>query len=801
MVSFTSLSPDKSVYQSLLSFPSVNVLIDLGWDKLLQQETLASLENIIQSSTTTIDLILLTHPTISHLGAYAYLCYKFPDFAQVPVYATLPVINMGRMITMEAYRSIGLLGPVKGSEISTNEIENYFDKISPLKYSQAISFSGLMITGFNAGHSLGGTIWKLQREQETVIYSVDFNHSKDTFLNGSSILQPNGTIYSSFLKPSTLIINTKTGTNTNTKNKTDLLIASIKDTLNSQGIVILPTSIGCRMLELCHILDNLWHDKVFGDDAVLLCLSHVGNRTLNYASSMFEWMSANIIKEWETMGKSPFSKHIKVVNSVDALKPYKDKPRVILVADELMEHGLSRILFEQMCRNENAKIILTEMPVKGSLAYRLYKLWQEKKGADRFTLKFTLEVPLKGSELTQYEQAIDEQVGQRNNTLKNELLNLENDSDSESDDDEDLISGTKHANMEDTYTTNFDIYLQNGTTKLKMFPYQKKRVRLDDYGEVIKHENYIRPEEQEIIVKTAMLENSENGNKKQKLGEKKLWQLPAGSTTNPNSITNNIEIDDTSKLNVLDKNNTPFKHIFELRDLNVICQINFFDFEGLIDQRSRSMIIPQLKPKKLIILDNGIEELSEKRLKDQFSVATDKIDDIFVAKWQEPIVTNTEATSFDVEISDKLHKLLKWQNISGGFSISHIVGTLKKKSIGNEDKYKITQENNTDANDPAEAEKKIRERNNEEFVLEPINANLSNIRTQPLVVGDIRLSELKRKLISMGYKAEYKGEGILVCDNTIIIRKLNEGNIIVDGGLDDKFYEVREIVRGLIAFV
>lgn len=38
---------------------------------------------------------------------------------------------------------------------------------------------GMTITPYAAGHLLGGTIWKITKDTEDIIYAVDFNHRKE----------------------------------------------------------------------------------------------------------------------------------------------------------------------------------------------------------------------------------------------------------------------------------------------------------------------------------------------------------------------------------------------------------------------------------------------------------------------------------------------------------------------------------------------------------------------------------------------------------------------------------------------
>lgn len=37
------------------------------------------------------------------------------------------------------------------------------------------------ITPYAAGHIIGGTIWKIKKETEEILYAVDYNHKKERY--------------------------------------------------------------------------------------------------------------------------------------------------------------------------------------------------------------------------------------------------------------------------------------------------------------------------------------------------------------------------------------------------------------------------------------------------------------------------------------------------------------------------------------------------------------------------------------------------------------------------------------------
>ena len=219
MLTFTPLLGARATSpasQSLLELDGgVKILVDVGWDSSFDASKLQELEKHVS----TLSIVLLTHATIEHIGAYAHCCKHVPGFSRVPAYATTPVVNLGRTLMMDMYGSSTLAAslvptesiissPVPSSapvEIpnlllqppSADEIASYFSLINPLKYSQphqpipspfSPSLSGLTITAYSAGHTLGGTIWHIQHGLESIVYASDWNFGRETFLPGSAWL-------------------------------------------------------------------------------------------------------------------------------------------------------------------------------------------------------------------------------------------------------------------------------------------------------------------------------------------------------------------------------------------------------------------------------------------------------------------------------------------------------------------------------------------------------------------------------------------------------------------------------------
>ncbi|KAK9476182.1 beta-lactamase-like protein [Lipomyces japonicus] len=776
---------DKSLAcQSLLTFDSnVRVLIDVGWDDKFSPELLNELERL----TPTIDLILLTHATVSHLGAFAYAYKHFPGFDSIPVYATLPVINMGRMVTIDAYATAWFTSrPSEPFQIS--EVDSIFDKIHTLKYSQQFSLnaklSSLRISAYNAGHSLGGTIWRLQYGQEDVLHAVDWNHAVERHLNSSLLL----TSPESFNRPTALINGARAGSSLRKKEET--LANAVARGLAKGGSVLLPTSTTARALELCHFLDAYWTEHKL-TEIPLFFVSRTGSRTMSYARSMLEWMSSSIVREWEEKGsETPFVfKYLKVVSSEEEVISVRGR-KVIIASGQGLEWGPARNVFAEECSAEGNTVVFTQEVDHESLGGQILNAWKLATDAisddvkfGRISMQKQLElrrsVPLEGEELQKFLDAERERQAfaerQTAIDIKNRtLLDQEDLSESESSDSEDdevTVDGVEEkldvgvlilTQTEDV----FDYDVRGAKTlKNKMFPFVPRRIRKDAYGEIIRTEDYLRAEERDEGKLSGKDENDVAWN--EEIGKKRKW----------------ADDQDEEKVVVI-----PSKTVVEKRLVTVRCEITFIDFEGLADARSIQMIIPQLQPRKVILI-SGTTQQSESL---SAGLRNAGIEEVYVPEADTSINASMDTSAFEVTISSELAKLIKWQDTAGGeYSVAQIKGKLLRVE-------QLAKDNSTAAADNADDQTDTNELELLPITTKQEHATAAGL-TKPVMVGDVRLAELKRRLISNGHRAEFRGEGMLLCDKQVVVRKLDNNEILVEGGVGKEFYEVRKIVASFLA--
>lgn len=85
---------------------------------------------------------------------------------------------------------------------------------------------------------------------------------------------------------------------------------------------------------------------------------------------------------------------------------------------------------------------------------------------------------------------------------------------------------------------------------------------------------------------------------------------------------------------------------------------------------------------------------------------------------------------------------------------------------------------------------------------------------QSTMIGDLKLTALKTRLMNIGIPAEFAGGGVLVCgaaasrdsnsDNntdTVAVQKIGRGKVIIEGTLSKVYYAVRKEVYDLHALI
>lgn len=559
----------------------------------------------------TLSFILLTHATVAHIGAYAHCCKHIPKFKNIPVYATTPVTQLGRTLLQDMYASTPLARSVVPADALTQsayslgsnpnilmqaptpeEIKTYFDLINDLKYSEARQpdtaentppLSQFTITAYSAGHTLGGTIWHLQHDMESVVYSVDWNQASERVLSGAGWFGEIGGEVTKELRQPTAMICSSKGTGPRITVGLDqrdaALISMIKTTVTNGGSVLIPSDSSARILELAHLLEKTWTQETnspLRNAKVYIASSTIG-ATIKYTRSLLEWKLEKGIAE-----DSFDFKHVTLLERKSRVTRVlgQSEPRVILASDTSLEWGFSKDAVKSLASDPRNLIILTERAAdlggkhKGLGRY-LWELWNGNDSTSRAAQDWTSIAPislegqqaslrsahaaaLEGSELQLYQQYLATQR-QLQTTMQSDSSTLlepsgaagdtwsaSTSTTSEDSDDEHqgrllntatiLRHTRKKLGLSDEELgvkilvqrrNVYDWDVRGKRGEERMFPFLAKQRRADDFGEAIRLEDFPREEEPEV----PGIDLRDGAKRENEVGQKRKWEDVAAQTT------------------------------------------------------------------------------------------------------------------------------------------------------------------------------------------------------------------------------------------------------------------------------
>ncbi|KAH4120987.1 cleavage and polyadenylation specificity factor subunit 2 [Parastagonospora nodorum] len=925
MFNFTPLlgaQSSSAASQSLLEFDGgIKILIDVGWDESFDVAKLKEIERHVS----TLSFVLLTHATTAHLGAYVHCCKNFPLFSRVPVYATVPVISLGRTLLQDLYASTPLASSILPTDALTEsaysfpsalkggknpnillqaptqeEIANYFGAITPLRYSQPhqpipSSFSpplnGLTITAYSAGHTLGGSIWHIQHGMESVVYAVDWNQAREHVLSGAAWLGT-GTGGSEVLeqlrRPTAMICSSKNSGLVKVakapSKRDEELLSMIRDTVAKGGSVLIPCDSSARILEIAYLLEKSWHSETARSEnnsplknAKAYLASRTGGATMRYVRSMLEWMGEGIVKEFEAASgaaegqgqrnargapgrddgrgiRTPFDfQHITLLEKKARVTRMLNatEPRVILASDTSLEWGFSKDAIRSLASDEKNLVILTERvgelgTQEKGLGRYLWDLWNERSvnsgddsldstmvdvSGQQASISTVRTVALEGDEVPLYQQFLARQrqlhntmTGDGGTTLETSADVVDDRSSTTSESSEESADGhggkilnttaaLQHARNKLGLTDAelgvnilirrknvYDYEVRGKKGKEKLFPHQQKRRKQDDFGDLIRPEEFARADEEDNVGGDTL--RGESTKKENTVGQKRRWDdlvnVIDSSKTKEKQRRRKLDGDDQGDTEMAesdsepeddpDKVDGPTKVIIDSEIIELRCQISFVDFSGLHDRRTIQNIIPLVKPRKLILI--GGEEAETMELAEicrtalNVGLEASAAIDVFTPTIGIVVDASVDTNAWTVKLSRTMVRNLHWQNVRG-MGVVAITGRLAAATLDappKEEEGSAKKKARLDA--PAVPVSSLLESSSTP-ILDVVPANMATaVRSvaQPFHVGDLRLADLRKLMKSNGMEAEFRGEGVLVINGTVAVRKTATGQIEVDGG-------------------
>ncbi|KAL6503876.1 hypothetical protein OROGR_025799 [Orobanche gracilis] len=625
----------------LVSIDGFNFLIDCGWNDHFDASLLEPLSRVAS----TVDAVLLSHPDILHLGALPYAMKQLGLSA--PVFATEPVYRLGLLTMYDHYLS---RKQVSEFDLFTlDDIDSAFQSITRLTYSQNYYISGkgegIVIAPHAAGHLLGGTVWKVTKDGEDVIYAVDFNHRKERHLNG--------TVLESFVRPAVLITdayNALLSTQPPRRQKDQQFLDAILKTLGADGKILVPVDTAGRVLELLLILEQYWEQQQY--TYPIFFLTYVSSSTIDYAKSFLEWMSDSIAKSFEHTRDNAFLlRHVKLLINKSELEKVPDGPKIVLASMGSLEVGFSHDIFVEWAAEPKNLVLFTERGQFTTLA----RMLQSDPPPKAVKVTMSKRIPLVGEELAAYEE--EQNRKRKEEALKATLIKEE---EAKASLGADLVAADpmiidanikqlssnaaslQHGAFRDVL---IDGFVPSSSTAGPMFPFYDNTSEWDDFGEVINPDDYII-KDQDMDHTSMLVDGDING-----------------------------KLDEAAASLILDT--TPSKVVSSEQTVHVKCSLVYMDFEGRSDGSSIKKILGHVAPLKLVLVHGSAEATEHLKQHCLKNVCPH----VYAPQVEESIDVTSDLCAYKVQLSEKLMSNILFKKL-GDYEIAWVDAEVGKTESG-----------------------------------------------------------------------------------------------------------------------
>lgn len=165
---------------------------------------------------------------------------------------------------------------------------------------------------------------------------------------------------------------------------------------------------------------------------------------------------------------------------------------------------------------------------------------------------------------------------------------------------------------------------------------------------------------------------------------------------------------------------------------------------------------------------------------------------IFTPTNREVIDASVDTSAWTVKLSNNLVRRLKWQHVralgvvtlTGQLKASEPIPTEQDSTDSPNKKQKLVEDTTADQPTPQTTESQgAGEKTEVRPILDVLPVSMASgtrSMTRPLHVGDLRLADLRKIMQGAGHTAEFRGEGTLLIDRMVAVRKSGTGKIEIE---------------------
>jgi cleavage and polyadenylation specificity factor subunit 2 len=607
----------------------MNVLVDCGFEDTVDD----AWQQKLKRHSSRILAVLLTHPSIDHIGALPLLVGKYGCSA--PIYASQPVKDFARWILYDFLES--KLRVEDFTLFNRDDIDHAVSRIRPLSWSQDTlvleSELPLQIKAVRAGCVIGASSWRLNLNGADVVYLGRFNHASDNLVDAvdvAPLLRPDVVISDAGIKQSGFKKHVVRGT------AVFDLKEEIEACLHRKGDVVIVIESGGRGIDAMHYISSI--KKEFSVKVPMYYVSSQAYRIIVCAETQMEWVKKDIINEFSTDRKNVLK--LPQVSSnyttwEDLRSSASESPRIIFCSQNSLICGAAADIFPDLCSKEHNLFVMTGISASGSLPAKLCPSSSLSSVVDVASdespskiIKFMrrLRVPLQGAELKVWEaerKMQKDRIHREKTTvlqIQENQAKIEEDTrrEEEEDADQDMHDELKPKHLRSKvsqFTPRFAFFSGLDTDNMKF----------DDFGAVVDWES---------VLKHANYEEERSGL---------------------------VHVDSFS-LDVADEEfeEIPYKYEEFEMSVHVNCKVSFWDISDRADAHAVARTICDLHPRRSLFFG------SKKRIDEIKKVDKDsqrKIPGLTALSTSEPTTVNVSCTPATVTISRHVAAAINLQRV------------------------------------------------------------------------------------------------------------------------------------------
>ena len=283
-------------------------------------------------------------------------------------------------------------------------------------------------------------------------------------------------------------------------------------------------------------------------------------------------------------------------------------------------------------------------------------------------------------------------------------------------------------------------FFKSTKSKFPMYPHHEEKIRWDDYGEIIKPEEWI------------------------------------DSSAVPSELQDDADLSIEEAPDVAE---IPTKCVQQRQSLAVKAQIQFIDFEGRSDGESVLKLIKQVKPRRVIIVRGSSASCDfmakvANTVTSEVGVGSNK--KVFLPLTGDYVDATTESYIYQVRLPDSLMSQLAFQHAKDNAYLSWVDGALT-----------FEQSELMDIDDSVQKSKPniptLKPLSDDQVVGHPTS-----------FVNELKLSDFRMVLSRHNINSEFYG-GVLFCGSgNVALRTHDSGRVTIEGCVSDEYYQVRDLL-------